>query len=193
MLVALTCHPWLFGSRDRLQARNGEADSTPDDILRMVREQAAPSHRRARRGLWGWALLQTAGMDRWHGSPGLAIAITCRPTSETPLPLCTGSCSSCSNRRWSGPAPSGSTSCRKWTPPSGAFGLWQGPQIVGRLRQHWPPLKPTSGQCSDHARLPSSLPLCSRTVMVARCGCCCSPCAFVCCRRWAPAMQCMRW
>ncbi|KIY98072.1 hypothetical protein MNEG_9891 [Monoraphidium neglectum] len=26
-------------------ARNGEADSTPDDIMRMVREQAAPAHR----------------------------------------------------------------------------------------------------------------------------------------------------
>ncbi|KAI8477346.1 MAG: P-loop containing nucleoside triphosphate hydrolase protein [Monoraphidium minutum] len=28
-----------------LKARNGEADSTPDDIMRMVRQQAAPSHR----------------------------------------------------------------------------------------------------------------------------------------------------
>ncbi|GBF90887.1 hypothetical protein Rsub_03742 [Raphidocelis subcapitata] len=28
-----------------LKARNGEPDSTPDDIMRMVRQQAAPSHR----------------------------------------------------------------------------------------------------------------------------------------------------
>jgi hypothetical protein len=28
-----------------LQVRNGEPDSTPDEIMRMVRQQAAPSHR----------------------------------------------------------------------------------------------------------------------------------------------------
>jgi hypothetical protein len=27
------------------QARKGEADTTPDDIIRMVKEQIAPQHR----------------------------------------------------------------------------------------------------------------------------------------------------
>ena len=37
-------------TRADAQARDGEGDSTPGDILSMVKQQAAPGHRRAGRG-----------------------------------------------------------------------------------------------------------------------------------------------
>lgn len=42
------CLPTLLGRMQHnalSQARNGEADSTPDEILAMVKQQAAPAHR----------------------------------------------------------------------------------------------------------------------------------------------------
>lgn len=43
-----------------LKAKNGEQDRTPEDILTMVKAQAAPAHRQARMG--GWAgYCQTGG------------------------------------------------------------------------------------------------------------------------------------
>ena len=36
---------WLINGMLMLQARKGESDSTPDDILAMVKAQAQPPHR----------------------------------------------------------------------------------------------------------------------------------------------------
>jgi hypothetical protein len=53
-----------------VQARNGEADTTPDDILNMVKEQAAPPHRCQQ---WGPHLGQWAqGAPSSYGSKGPA-------------------------------------------------------------------------------------------------------------------------